>query len=431
MYEHRLINDRSKYAHDFFSERNLPSFILEDDREHFLDFLNIYYRMVGWFSLEKYFDIDMDFSKFDVTPEKLELKNFMLDRFMRTFTPTIDRKNYSKLDFINFIKHVSQFYRIKGTNASIRFIYYLLFGTNAEVYIPWDDVVRLNSAYYGEKTQIQHQISTRFKQFEYDDITSIEQKDDEGNITFKAFIFDSKVEYFQNNIILKSLVGGVIGTYNPNVRLKYYVNDIVVAEGVLLKGLSKILFSPEMLEYETRRLYVENIPNGQVSFYKENEKKYSIDIINQGIGVDDSSRVLLEKIDGEIVNIPYESGYFLNYYDNPIQKAVVIQDGDYYQQHSYAVVSDFYSNMKCDVYDYYELLKRLTKPVETKMFQTINLFNYEKYVPVREGCEAPILYNGQYTFDGSEEMDGVKDTYCKEIPIPVSCTKYTNYLDER
>jgi hypothetical protein len=420
-----LVNDRTKYAFDFYSERQMPKFI-SDERDTFLDFLNVYYKFVEWFSLDKYFDVDMDFSNFDPDSEHIELKNFILDRFVRVFSPDIPSKSYGDIDFVTFIKYISQFYRSKGTEASVRFLYYLLFGSSSKIYVPWDDVIKTNTAYYGENTSINHFVEDL--DFNMDEVTHIEQRDENGKLVFKCYVFSTSLQYFYGGQYHTSLVGGILGEYDRHRKITYFIGDVSVGLGVLSPGIVAIGSDSVLVSMNATRIRTSGVINAHVELDINNSKRYGFQIISCGVMADNPTVTMETPLDGDI-ELPVTVGYFFKYYTNPVQTAYVLQDGFYYEANSYAVVSDFYTNMKCVVSDYYQIVKQMTKPVESKMFQTVNLYNYEMKTSDKNDCNSYMTFNGDFAFSGDMKFGGIIDTYCKEPDIPAECLKYTTFLD--
>lgn len=118
--------------------RQVPEFVRED-HPLFIDFLEAYYEF-----LETKQGVQLN----DLLSEsKQALYNFDVDQsisefeshFFNTFAPYINNDMFSDKAF--FIKNVLNLYQAKGTEKSVQFLFKLLFGKNAEVIYPKNNIL--------------------------------------------------------------------------------------------------------------------------------------------------------------------------------------------------------------------------------------------------------------------------------------------------
>lgn len=117
-------------------ENQVPSFV-RDDHPNFVLFVKKYYEwmersnnIVGLTqTLKDAKDVDL-------------LEDTYMEKALAELLPSLPQEIL--LDKTKFIKHVSQFYRSKGTPESLKFLFRILYNENIEIYFPKEQVLKIS-----------------------------------------------------------------------------------------------------------------------------------------------------------------------------------------------------------------------------------------------------------------------------------------------
>jgi len=109
--------------------------IYQEDGENLIAFVEAYYE---WFETSPYGQASNLINLRDI--------DATVDEFVVHFKNTylVDLPSLTIGNVRNFIKHSSDFYNVRGTEAGIKLFFQLLYGVEASVYIPGDDILKLS-----------------------------------------------------------------------------------------------------------------------------------------------------------------------------------------------------------------------------------------------------------------------------------------------
>ena len=122
--------------------KQVPEFV-RDDNQKFIDFLKAYYEWLENFYPQQHLE---DIRDIDNTV------NMFVEYFSREVMQSIPREVISDKRFL--AKHIKDLYSSKGTEASYKFLFRILFNEDAEVYFPKVDMLRVSDGKWSERQLI-------------------------------------------------------------------------------------------------------------------------------------------------------------------------------------------------------------------------------------------------------------------------------------
>lgn len=363
----------------------IPEFIRKD-YERFVKFIEYYYSYLEQSNDPKLVPFSSyDFSDVDSTPD------FFIKKFRDQFIPdfptnlTIDVETGKPLNIKTLIKRASEFYRSKGTRNSFNFLFKILYDENIDFYYPREHMFIVSGARWTEKKTLKiiipsgdgrarrftdgiiYQVNSSglttatarvlsvsiYKQSPYEiaelELTEIlGQFDDEFPISCNIIEADSEVT------VSYYISRGIENITITNGGFNYLKDERVTLEPIEGQGGQGVGYIGKILEIGLRGEILKIVTVNFGVNYEENiTGKYNIVILtDNGTGFSGvaSSSVLSQ----------YEGYYSSN--NGILSDRSFIQDNDYYQTHSYEIISSL------PFLNYYDVVKRIVHPAGYKMF---------------------------------------------------------------
>lgn len=324
-----------------YVRQQLPSFIREDD-SLFIDFLVAYYE---WMETEgntihetgnllSYLDIDTTVAKF-------------FDYFRGQYMKNIPKE--LQADFPNVLKHIVQFYRSRGSENSFKFFIRAVFGADAEILYPKEDILRVSGGYW---------IKQKVLKITSNDpaAANLAGKRIKGKSSFATAVVSSALQYFSGpNLIIELELSSVRGQFFKDeiietndgqpIKIRGFVSGQIVAATIITPGTGYSL---------GQTIPITNHNGGydffaKVSSIDTNGGITGVEIFNQGSQYVQAPVTDLTMVgDGNAVVTFTVGGLYTSngrYYDSRslISSHSVIQDGRQYQEYSYIIktVVDF------------------------------------------------------------------------------------------
>jgi len=119
--------------------KQVPEFV-RDDNQKFIDFLKAYYEFLENFYPQQHLE---DIRDIDNTV------NMFVDYFSKEILPSIPKEVLSDKRYL--AKHIKDLYLSKGTEASYKFLFRILFNEDAELYFPKVDMLRVSDGKWSER----------------------------------------------------------------------------------------------------------------------------------------------------------------------------------------------------------------------------------------------------------------------------------------
>ncbi len=371
----------------------LPEFIREDYQK-FVSFIQSYYQFLEQSNDPKLAPLSSySFSDVDISPEIFN------EKFRKQFIPdfpsnlTVDKETGKPLNLKTLIKRASEFYRSKGTENSFNFIFKILYDEGVQFYYPREHLFVVSGGLWNEKKTIKI-FSGNNERTRLFSGNKIYQLNDEGEQIVTARVLSCSI-YKQSpyNVAELELVE-IIGDFDANYPI---LCDIVEdgAEETLSyypkRGISEIEITSSGYNYRIGdRVFLNPVPNN--SDGTTDPEKSASGVGYTGTVTVRGSRGEIEKIESVNFGINYEEDPEQRYdisiisdfgtgFDGDAVSSVLcqyrgyystsngvlgdrsfIQDNDYYQTHSYEIISSI------PLQSYYDVIKRTVHPAGYKLF---------------------------------------------------------------
>ena len=355
---------------DIFIEKQVPDFVRQNYPD-FILFLEAYYEYLNtensksYFSLLNYSDVDKTIDQFISSFRNTYLKNFPI-----TLAQDVD--------FSQLVKNIKDFYRLKGTEASFKFLMKVLFNSNSEFIYPKENIIRVSDGRYIEETSVICSRNTGSNLFSSVN-TRITQKDPyTKKISASARV--TRVEFFEKDglELCEVFINDIRGTFFLDYKITFNIGGGEYKE-TLYNTYSTVDITSGGLKYKKGEKVVINSDtynnfDGIVSRIDLDGAVKQIEIRNYGKTFTSSKlplKIVSESGSGFVGTIqagsvkkyePYFSGN-----KGLLSSTGRIQDNDYYQVYSYVLKTEN------DLRKYKEILKRLIHPIGMKVFGQVDL----------------------------------------------------------
>lgn len=360
----------------------IPEFIRKD-YDKFVKFIEHYYAFLEQSNDPKLIPFSSyEFSDVDSTPD------FFIDRFRKEFIPdfpeelTRDIQTGKPLNLKTLIKRASEFYRSKGTQNSFNFLFRILFDQNIDFYYPREHMFIVSGARWTEKSVLKLLVASGDGRPRRFIDRQIYQTNDVGQIIATARVLNVTL-YKQSPYDVAELeIAEIIGEFTDEYQISCDIIEDDAEETISYyptRGIKSVTVLTSGFNYKQGdRVTLEPI-NGQgvgytgtVDVTGPRGEIYSIVTVNFGVNYEENLTgkytltVLSENGIGftgtpiSSVLSEYEGYYSSN--NGVISDRSFIQDNDYYQTHSYEIISSL------PLSSYYDVVRRMVHPAGYKMF---------------------------------------------------------------
>lgn len=264
--------------------------------------------------------------------------------FKNEFIPTVPQEIIS--DPKNIIKHARQFYRAKGTQKSYRFLFRILFNESIGFYYPWTDLIRPSDAKWEEPRTL------KVKAFLGGAPTRLEGQQIRGRDSLSTALVENVqvttvngipiYELFLNRLSIQGqfFSNELIESINPDVPTVALVSTMITGIDIIDPGTGYTV--GQVIEFtsdsgsQAQAQITAVGPNGEITNFRMNNfgAEYSLaDPVTVDFPPTAGDLAFGAAILGTVSTYP---GFFLN--DDGMPNATkYIQDGVFYQQHSYVI----------------------------------------------------------------------------------------------
>lgn len=341
-------------------------------------------------------------------------------QYLRGFPETLalDRDTSRPVNIKTLIKNIKQFYRAKGTESSVEFLFRILFDTGVEFYYPKDDILRVSDGKWVEDKSLRLTTSLGNRIFEAQGKRIIQrQSSTNQTITASAVCRQATTYQIRNFEVAEVFLESVNGTFEAGKPI-----EIVLSDGSTLKELSV---------YSVVASVTVNAPG---SGYAVGDV---ISISSAGVGVGAEARVSRVDANGAILNAEIANfganytgsptvsgistkqgsgasisvntgalceypGYYANS-DGHLSSRKRLQDNKFYQDYSYVMLSEI------TVDRYRDAIKELVHPAGMAFFGQILIKRCNKADMKSSASlltfDVPYVGNySAYTFDTFEDL---------------------------
>lgn len=149
--------------------------------------------------------------------EELRDLDTTLDEFIQYFKNELDvfGDNYEFIDRAFFLRKVKQIFTAKGTEASYKFLFKLLYNKDSEITYPWDQVLKVSDGKWQQEMSIFVDIATG----DASSLVGNRINLNGANLAIKVFV--TRVEYYRDNIYQLY----IDKDYYGNIATGYTIND--------------------------------------------------------------------------------------------------------------------------------------------------------------------------------------------------------------
>lgn len=174
--------------------KQLPEFV-RADYPLFVEFIEAYYEFLN----AKTFTVGAtSFQGGNQQRNLTELRDLddTIDEFIQYFKNELDifGDNYEFIDRAFFLRKAKQIFTAKGTEASYKFLFKLLYNKDAEIHYPWDQVLKASDGKWQQEMSIFVDISSG----DAFDLVGNRINLNGTNLAIKVFV--TRVEYYRDNI---------------------------------------------------------------------------------------------------------------------------------------------------------------------------------------------------------------------------------------
>lgn len=388
----------------------IPEFI-KTDYDKFVKFIESYYAFLEQSNDPKLIPFSSyEFSDVDITPE------FFIQKFKKQFIPdfpeefTVDVQTGKPLNLKTLIKRASEFYRSKGTQNSFNFLFKILFDENIEFYYPREHMFIVSGARWTEKTSIKLFTPSGDGRARNFLDRKIYQISDAGEVIVTARVLNVSL-YKQSPYDVAELeLAEVIGQFDYLYPVSCDIVEEDAEETISFyssRGIKKINITSSGFNYKSGDRVILEPTSGQgVGYLGRVENTgprgeiLSIITVNFGVNYEDNltNQYTLSVISENGVGfsgVPESSilSEYQGYYstnNGVISDRSFIQDNDYYQTHSYEIISNL------SLTSYYDVVRRMVHPAGYKMFGSQVIQQRIALQPVAEDYDTIITQTSSY-----------------------------------
>jgi hypothetical protein len=388
----------------------IPDFIRQD-YEQFVSFIEAYYKFLEQSNDPKLVPLSSkEFSDVDLSP------TIFNEKFRKQFIPdfpselTYDVETGKPLNLKTLIKRASEFYRSKGTQHSFNFMFRVLFDEDIEFYYPREHMFVVSGGLWVEKKTLKI-FSTNASNERLMVGSVIYQLNDENIQVASARVVSCNIFKQSPFTVAELELTEVLGEFIDGYPI---LCDVLIEDSEetlnynLKRGVVQIDIVSSGYNYKIgERVYLVSLPNAQgvgytgkvskvgsrgevqeittVNFgvnYEENlQSKYTVSIVStNGLGFSGTAT------SGVVFDY---SGYYASS-NGVLGDRSFIQDNDYYQTHSYEIISNV------PFQSYYDTIKRTVHPAGYKMFGAQLLSTKMALEVLAENLETNITASSSY-----------------------------------
>ena len=390
----------------------IPEFIRKD-YDRFVKFIEYYYLFLESSNDPKL--VPMSSSEFSDVDRSPTIFN---EKFRKQFIPdfpsefTIDVETGKPLNLKTLIKRASEFYRSKGTQNSFNFIFRILFDQDIQFYYPREHMFIVSGANWVEKKTVKvivfdipkarllenniiYQVNDAgiqiasarvvscliYKQSPYTvaelELTEISPIFDESLPILCDVIIDDAEEQLSYY-----LTRGVVSLEITSPGYNYQQGDRIFLEPISGQVAEGVGFAARIDKVNPMgRVLSIIVVNFGVNYESDLTGRYTIsDVAENGVGI--------EATGSTDVMFNYE-GYYASS-NGVLSERSFIQDNNYYQTHSYEIISSL------PLSSYYDVIKRTVHPAGYKLFGSQIVTPRIILVPTTENYQSDILTTSSY-----------------------------------
>lgn len=389
---------RDQYKIPNYIDQQVPDFVNENYPD-FVLFLKAYYEYLesSGSASDAVFDL-IGNSDIDTTVDSY--LQYFRDTYLKNFPVSLA----TGVSFQNVLKNIKDFYKAKGTEASFRFLMFVLFGVDTEFYYPKEDILRSSDGRYVKEQSFICSRSSGETLFSAVN-TRVVQRDPytKGTISSARVV---RVEFLEKEglELCEVFVDDVRGTFALDFKVTFTIDGLVYKE-TLFNTYSNITIDQGGINYKVGDVVNANSPEfsnfeGRVSKIDLNGKVKGIETIKSGKTY--TSNILplsISSSSGSGFSGSIQAGVLNNYPSyfagnkGMLSSTNRLQDNNYYQVYSYVLKAELSLNK------YKDILKKLVHPAGMKMFGEVDLLrnltwnqnNFSEF----EKIEIPVV--GHYT----------------------------------
>lgn len=404
--------------------QQVPFFIREDS-ELFSSFLEAYYEwvetqygIISPSSIGDAPDVDESVDLFVEFFTNQYLNNFPID-----LAKSADGNDVSKEALI---KNIRDFYQTKGTEASYKFLFNLVFGVDVSTYLPKTDILIASGSEYIRQSSIKVTNSLGDDIFKATNqiITQIDSTN--GQTKAKARVERIILTREGSFDIAELYINNIEGNFEVGLPIRFSFGGELFEEIYTYSVITNVNVSTAGTGYQVgdtvNITYSNSEASGvgataEVSRVGNDGDIKSVRIINSGVGYDSMIGVSVGFTRNDITDSSYidavgsASVGVLNQYEGFYESEAghlsvdkVLQDNVYYQPYSYVLKSEIVISR------YKELVKNLVHPSGFAFFGAVEIFRcFEENLSTENeirNYKFPVIGNyTPYTFETSEDLD--------------------------
>ena len=208
--------------------RQLPEFIRED-HPNFVLFLQAYYEWlettystISPLDIGSIGDVDANMDEFIDS-----FRSQYLTNFPKNLAKNVDGTTVS---MSNLVKNIKQFYNVKGTEASFKFLFRTIFGVDVSTYLPKDDIFVASGSNYIQ--QISIKVTNNIGTDIFNAVGMILNQVDKSNNTIKATARCERVIRYREGIydVAELFVASVAGFFEPGFPIEFTFDGKIYTE---------------------------------------------------------------------------------------------------------------------------------------------------------------------------------------------------------
>jgi len=401
--------------------RQLPDFVREDHATLVL-FLESYYEWLeteyGVISPERIGEINNIDTTVDYFIESF--RNQYLKNFPKVLAESFDGTEAS---IENLIKNVKDFYQVKGTEASFKFLFRLIFGVDVETYLPKTDILVASGSNYIQQTSIKltNSIGPNIFKAAGKQIKQIDLTDQSVKATARC---ERVIVYREENFDVAELfLANLTGTFEPSLAIQFSDSGITYTEQSTYSIVESITITNGGTGYavgDPATISGSNgvSANGEVSRIGNLGDIKAVRLIDFGVNYKKSDGAISvaftrsegstgAEASGEVVVGPLAR--YDGFYDSEqghISTKKVLQDNIYYQAYSYVLKSEIVISR------YKNFIKDLVHPAGFAFFGAVEIIRcFEDFLESEVSVTnfvLPVIGNyTPYTLGTSSSLDGI------------------------
>lgn len=384
-----IIHPELKEKLSLLLKRAFPSFVLDEDG-NFHAFMQAYYE---WMEQEGY-PVELILQAGDYRSIERTTDDF-IQYFMKEFVPSIPSNVLVSKDFL--IQHIKDYYRAKGSEASYRFLFRIMFNDDVDFYYPGRDILRASDG----KWQIDKSILCTSTNDSYELLNS---RIITGQTSGASAIVENVVRYtdtqgievteFFLSSISGSFVSGeyIVGTDETDtITISEQIYPVISSATVVNAGASYIKNSSVPLRDRNGKF----VANAKIKNVNSTGGVTALSFTSFAIPLEDSNYGFDSNVglDSNLDSNTFQLNYYIDFSgkgngaasasltigtiairdgrwintDGQLSSDKVLQDNFFYQDYSYVLKSNQPTS------EYREAVKRSLHPAGTIMFGQITI----------------------------------------------------------